>query len=78
MSAANPYTREYLIEHIDRLVLEAAELTAQWLARDREDPREVKRIAGRLCNVHRAMSAHLHEVGQIDYRELMRTTGGSR
>lgn len=66
------YTREYLIQHIDGLIVEAAALTAEWMERDREDVDAVKRIAGRLLNVHRAMSADMHEIGQIDYREEVR------
>jgi len=67
-----PYTRERLIANLDRLIGEAASLTAEWMNRDREDAAQEKAIAGRLLNVHRAMSADMHEIGQIDYREEVR------
>ena len=68
-----PYTRERLIANLDRLIGEAAALTAEWMNRDREDAAQEKAIAGRLLNVHRAMSADMHEIGQIDYREEVRS-----
>jgi len=67
-----PYSRERLIANLDRLIGEAASLTAEWMARDREDAAQEKAIAGKLLNVHRAMSADMHEIGQIDYREEVR------
>lgn len=69
-----PFTREWHVANIDRLIGELTGELLAWDERDREAPYAAKSIAARITNIARALSAETHAIGTLDYIEHARRT----
>jgi len=63
---AEPYTREWHEERMDARLHDLAEAVEGWLDRDREDPRDSSRWAGRLQLMMRSVSAEAAAIQALD------------